>query len=111
MTVNSESGARSTGPHLGRSARGDDHEPASASEKYLAALWSEIIGVDHVQLPDKFLDIGGNSLTLNIMLTRIKAETGAELDPQLFFDDDSSSLRELAKELDISLKRHPERSQ
>ncbi|HEX7838419.1 MAG TPA: phosphopantetheine-binding protein [Kofleriaceae bacterium] len=107
MTANSQTSTKSTEQDTGQVARADGHEPASASEKYMAALWSEIIGVERVRLPDRFLDIGGNSLTLNILLTRIKAETGAELDPQLFFDDDRSSLRELARELEVSGKRPP----
>ena len=81
----------------------ENQEPRSASEKYMAALWAEIIGLERVALPSKFLDVGGNSLTLNIILTRIEAERGAALDPQLFFDDERSSLFELAKHLDVVL--------
>ncbi|HEV3040689.1 MAG TPA: phosphopantetheine-binding protein [Candidatus Angelobacter sp.] len=75
-------------------------EPLSASEKYMASLWSELIGLDQVKLSDKFLDVGGNSLTLNIILTRIKAEKDVTIEPQLFFDDQKSSLFELSKRLD-----------
>lgn len=84
-----------------------DGEPRSASEKYLAALWSELIGLERVTLPSKFLDVGGNSLTLNILLNRIEADTGAELDPQLFFEDETSSLYELARRLDEALAQQP----
>lgn len=77
-------------------------EPQSPSEKYLASLWAEIIGLDgeQLRLPHKFLEVGGNSLTLNIILTRIEAETGAALEPEWFFDDERSSLFALARELD-----------
>lgn len=85
-------------------------QPSSPSEKYLAALWSEIIGVDKVRLPHKFLEVGGNSLTLNLILTRIEAEKGAAMDAQLFFDDDRSSLFELAKELDLLIAGRPART-
>jgi hypothetical protein len=78
-------------------------EPRSPNEKYLASLWAEIIGLDRNQvlLPHKFLEVGGNSLTLNIILNRIEAETGASLDAELFFDDERSSLFALARELDV----------
>jgi hypothetical protein len=89
----------------------EDGEPRSASEKYLAALWAELIGLDRVTLPSKFLEVGGNSLTLNILLNRIEAEMGVELDPQLFFDDDTSSLFELARRLDDALAQRPDPSQ
>jgi hypothetical protein len=82
-------------------------EPRSPSEKYLAALWSEIIGLDHVLLPNKFLEVGGNSLTLNIILNRVEIETGVSLDAQLFYDNDRSSLVEIAKELDVLRAQGP----
>jgi hypothetical protein len=66
----------------------------------MAALWKEIIGLEQVKLPHRFLEVGGNSLTLNIILTRIEAVSGAVLDPQAFFDDVRSSLYELAGELE-----------
>jgi acyl carrier protein len=75
-------------------------QPQTASEKYLAALWEEIIGIEGVTRPQRFLDVGGNSLTLNIILNRIESETGAAIRPELFFDDETSSLAQLAAELD-----------
>ena len=81
----------------------EDQEPKSASEKYLASLWKEIIGLEQVQLQQKFPDVGGNSLTLNIILTRIENEKGASVEAELFFDPDKSSLSDLAKELDLVL--------
>jgi len=81
----------------------EDHEPKSASEKYLASLWKEIIGLEQVKLQHKFEEVGGNSLTLNLMLTRMETEKGASVESELFFDPDRSSLFELAKELDLVL--------
>ena len=78
--------------------------PRTPSERYLAALWAEIIGLERLLPQQRFLDVGGNSLTLNIILTRIEAEKGVALDPALFYDDDRSSLAELAKELDALLE-------
>ena len=83
-------------------------EPATASEKYIAALWSEIIGLDHVVLSNKFLDVGGNSLRLNIILNRIEKERGVALEAESFFDPDRSSVFELARELDQALAAKPD---
>ncbi|HEX2692383.1 MAG TPA: phosphopantetheine-binding protein [Kofleriaceae bacterium] len=77
----------------------------------MASLWSEIIGLDQVTLSSKFLEVGGNSLTLNVLLNRIETEKGASLDAQLFFDDERSSLFEVAKELDALLEGKSGRSQ
>lgn len=83
--------------------------PRSPSEKYLASLWSEIIGLDKLTLPEKFLDVGGNSLTLNIVLSRIKSERGVSLEAELFFDPERSSVAYLARELDVLIKTNPTR--
>ena len=81
--------------------------PATASEKYMAALWSEIIGLDEVRLSDEFLDVGGNSLRLNIILNRIEKERGVSLDAVQFFEPERSSVSDLAKELDRLLAAKP----
>ncbi len=85
-------------------APADHQEPRSASEKYMASLWAEIIGLDQVTLPNKFLEVGGNSLSLNIVLTRIEAERDVSIDAERFFDPDQSSLFDLARELDRLLE-------
>lgn len=108
MTLNSEASSEQVGD---QAPQVDHQQPKSTSEKYLAALWSEIIGLERVLLPHRFLEVGGNSLTLNIILSRIEAEKGASLDAQLFFDDEKSSLFELARELDVKLGGTPARLQ
>ena len=85
----------------------DNQLPQSPSEKYMAKLWMELIGLEQVLLPHTFLNVGGNSLILNLILNRVEAETGASLEAQLFFDDDKSSLLELAKALDVALDGRP----
>ncbi len=88
-------------PQAGNQEPGNQ-EPRTRDEKYMAALWVEIIGLepDTVRLRDKFVEVGGNSLTLNIILNRIEADTGAAIPAELFFEDDSSSLSALASELE-----------
>jgi hypothetical protein len=73
------------------------------STKYLAALWTEIIGLSQVNPSDCFLDVGGNSLTLSLILKRVKSEKGVSLDPEPFFDPQRSSLAALAGQLDAAL--------
>ena len=51
------------------------------TEKLLAALWCEFLGVDAVGLHDNFFDLGGHSLLAIRMVGRIKDETGCELRP------------------------------
>jgi hypothetical protein len=82
-------------------------EPATDSERYMAALWIELIGLERVTLADTFLAAGGNSLTLNIILNRIQKERGVNLEPQQFFDDERSTLFELARALETASLRQP----
>ena len=82
----------------------ENQEPRSESEKYLASLLVDIVGLDEVKLSDKFLDIGGNSLTLNIILNRVETEKGVSLPAVSFFDPDTSSLSDLAREMDTLLE-------
>jgi acyl carrier protein len=88
-----------------------NEQPNSSSEKYMAALWLEVIGLDQIWLSDKFLDVGGNSLTLNIILKRIEKEKGAALPARQFFDSERSSLFEIARELDRLSEAMPNRAQ
>lgn len=73
---------------------------STPTEEYLASLWAEIIGLEKLERTDKFLDVGGNSLTVNVVVNRIKQERGASIAPQLFFDSDQSSIAVLARALD-----------
>ena len=80
------------------------HETSPDTQAYLAALWKEIIGLEQVALSDKFLDVGGNSLTLNVILGRIEAELNVSPDPASFFHSDTSSLSALAMQLHTLLE-------
>jgi hypothetical protein len=102
MKVNSEVEAADSGQVSGQALQIGNQEPRSPNEKYLASLWAEIIGLEpnQILLTHKFVEVGGNSLTLNIILNRIEVDTGASLAAELFFDDERSSLVSLARELD-----------
>jgi hypothetical protein len=77
--------------------------PLTDSEQYLAELWTELIGLEELNRSDEFLDVGGNSLTLNLVLTRIEAERGVVLDPEPFFEPGQGSLAAIAGHLDAAL--------
>jgi hypothetical protein len=85
---------------------GPDNRAVSASEQYLASLWCEEIGVDAVGPDDTFLQVGGNSLTLKIVVNKVREQYGVLIDPQLFFQPDTSSLSQIAAELDRLLDRN-----
>jgi amino acid adenylation domain-containing protein len=52
---------------------------ADPRQRYLAAIWCELIGVSEVDPHDNFFDIGGYSLLAVELATRVRRETGARL--------------------------------
>ena len=53
--------------------------PAVGVESELAALWSEILGIEQIGRDDDFVSLGGDSLQTQQMLTRAGKLSGAEL--------------------------------
>jgi acyl carrier protein len=53
--------------------------PRSAEEERMAALWSDVLGVERVGIEDNFFDLGGHSLSAARLLARVRAEMGVEL--------------------------------
>lgn len=60
--------------------RADAHVPAATEqERYLAALWSEVLGLEDVGALDDFLELGGHSLHAFRIRRRISADLGLDL--------------------------------
>jgi amino acid adenylation domain-containing protein len=80
---------------------GADLSPASTdSERLVAAIWAEILGVDQVGAHDNFFGLGGNSLAAVRVALRLSRETGTRIPPRLVFA--ARTVRELARRLPAS---------
>ncbi|HYU30528.1 MAG TPA: phosphopantetheine-binding protein, partial [Thermoanaerobaculia bacterium] len=69
-------------PDPDRDATGDRpayEPPRTWIEERLAALWSEVLGVEEVGLRDSFLELGGQSLLAMQLITRLRAAFEVEL--------------------------------
>ena len=64
----------------------DATEPATPLEKYLAALWSEILGVERIGTRDNFFESGGDSLSGLRMLNRLRENLGEHLSLVAIFE-------------------------
>ncbi|WP_432010893.1 non-ribosomal peptide synthase/polyketide synthase [Streptomyces cucumeris] len=65
-----------------RSAPGGDARhiaPRTAAEAALARIWAEVLPVDTVGVEDDFLGLGGDSILGVRLLSRVRAELGADL--------------------------------
>ncbi|WP_159978968.1 MULTISPECIES: type I polyketide synthase [unclassified Novosphingobium] len=53
--------------------------PATAAERIIAEIWSEMLGVRHIQRSDDFFDLGGHSLLGVQFMNRLRKRTGKQL--------------------------------
>ncbi|MEV4224409.1 non-ribosomal peptide synthetase [Nonomuraea sp. NPDC049725] len=49
-------------------------KPRNTRERLIAAVWAEVLGLDHVGLDDDFYDLGGDSLRSVDLLARLRKE-------------------------------------
>ncbi|MFE6872250.1 serine hydrolase, partial [Kitasatospora sp. NPDC057692] len=61
-------------PDRGALRTGTEHvPPRTPTEKALAAIWSEVLGVDQIGVHDRFFDLGGHSLLMIKVLAAARA--------------------------------------
>ncbi|NLD47202.1 MAG: amino acid adenylation domain-containing protein, partial [Clostridiaceae bacterium] len=53
--------------------------PSTQLEIKLAEIWQDVLGVENIGVNDDFFDLGGNSLTATIMISRIHKELNVEV--------------------------------
>jgi amino acid adenylation domain-containing protein len=73
-------------------------EPQTESEKVLAKIWREEVGVERVSAHDNFFDIGGHSLLAVQVIARVLKETNVQLTPRDIF---LNTLSQIAHQYDL----------
>ncbi|MGD9732734.1 MAG: amino acid adenylation domain-containing protein [Desulfamplus sp.] len=76
--------------------------PSNKQEQKLAAIFSEVLGIDKVGVNTPFFDLGGNSLNAIRIISRIFAEFRVEIAIRDFFEN--PSIGQLSRLLDDSSK-------
>jgi aryl carrier-like protein len=72
--------ARLPEPRAGRPDLGHRRvAPRSATERRLAEVWRQVLGVEEPGVHDNFFDLGGNSILLLGVLTALRDQGGTEL--------------------------------
>ncbi|WHT21650.1 non-ribosomal peptide synthase/polyketide synthase [Crossiella sp. CA-258035] len=71
--------------------------PRTGTERVLAGIWAEVLGLPEIGVTDDFFALGGDSVLAFRALARIRAAFDVELSPRLLFE--TSSIRELAAAL------------
>ncbi|MEZ4361976.1 MAG: amino acid adenylation domain-containing protein [Kofleriaceae bacterium] len=63
--------------------------PATETERLLAGIWGDLLGVASIGRDDNFFALGGHSLLATQMTSRVRAATGLELPLRNVFDHQS----------------------
>ena len=61
-------------------------EPAAGTEREMAAIWSEVLGVERVGACDDFFDLGGHSLMAVQILSRMRRRFEVDLPVRALFE-------------------------
>jgi amino acid adenylation domain-containing protein len=61
--------------------------PRTPVEQKVAAVWSEVLGVEQVGAEDDFFELGGHSLLATQIVSRLSRELGVDLGLRAFFDE------------------------
>jgi acyl carrier protein len=72
--------------HARQSAASTYVAPRTPVEEELCEMWRELLGVDRVGINDNFFDLGGHSLLLTQLATRIRAAFQVEMPLRSLFD-------------------------
>ncbi|MFH8476842.1 amino acid adenylation domain-containing protein [Streptomyces sp. NPDC018000] len=59
--------------------------PQTETERALAGIWAEVLGLDTVGVTDRFFDMGGNSLRAIQVLARVRERFGADVGLEQIF--------------------------
>ena len=94
--------------------------PRSDMEKMIASIWTELLGVQKINVQDNFFELGGHSLIAAQLMTRLEKETGRRLPlteifkfstleefASLFEDDQSANSNSLSNEETTILVEEP----
>lgn len=83
----------------------EDHiAPRTETERTVATIWKEALGVERVSVRDNFLDIGGHSLLAVRAVVRIDRATGVRLNQSILL---KQTLEQVAAEVDRQLSVRP----
>ncbi|MFJ7212909.1 amino acid adenylation domain-containing protein [Amycolatopsis sp. NPDC098790] len=61
--------------------------PRDDTERAIAAIWSEVLGVEPIGLDDSFFDLGGHSLLATMAVSRVAERLGRDVELRTLFEN------------------------
>ena len=71
--------------------------PENETEKTIAEIWQQLLGIQQVGLHDNFFELGGHSLLATQLISRLRKAFGVELPLRTMFE--ATTIAELAKRI------------
>ena len=62
------------------------HAPSTQSERLVAEMWQELLGIDRIGVHDDFFGLGGHSLLATQIVSRVRDQFGLELPLKSVFE-------------------------
>ena len=76
--------------------------PRTPIEEMLAGIWAEVLQLERISIHDNFFDLGGHSLLVTQVLSRVRDAFNTQLPLRSFFD--ARSLKDLAASIEAEMQ-------
>jgi acyl carrier protein len=67
--------------------------PRTETEQVIAEVWSEVLGLEAIGIHDNFFDLGGHSLLVTRLVTKLRAAFGCDIGVRAVFDRPTVALQ------------------
>jgi amino acid adenylation domain-containing protein len=86
-------------PQQGRDERAEFNLPSTDTERAVAEVWAEVLGVDRIGVDDDFFDLGGHSLLATQVVAKLRGAVGSAVSVIDVFEH--PTVAELARLIDL----------
>ncbi|MFF4097779.1 amino acid adenylation domain-containing protein, partial [Streptomyces sp. NPDC001834] len=87
LTVNGKVDRRALPAPEAESGAGEEYvAPRTDTEKILAGIWADVLGVEQVGVHDDFFALGGDSISSLKVVSRLRGALGTGMSPRALFD-------------------------